>query len=83
LVYKRNGAPFFRQTIPSSQPINSPLSHDTSRKQFFAKLLGLPAVIGVLPKLLTKPALETPAPEATPVAVRPESRAVVRRVDAV
>jgi len=81
LVYKRNGAPFFRQAIPITSTV--PVSHDPSRKQFFAKLLGLTAAFGFLPKLLAKSAVATRAPESTPVTVRPESRAVVRRADAI
>jgi hypothetical protein len=81
LVYKRNGAPFFRQAIPTTSTV--PVSHDPSRKQFFAKLLGLTAAFGFLPKLLAKSAAVTRLPESTPVmAVRAESRAVARRVDA-
>ena len=62
------------------------MSHDPSRKQFFAKLLGLTAAFGFLPKLLAKsaavtPVLESPV-ESTPVTIRPESRAIARRADA-
>jgi len=68
-------------------PITShvPVSHDPSRKQFFAKLLGAAAAVSVAPKLLAKssPAAVTPAVSALPVMVRPEARAVARRADSV
>jgi len=68
-----------------SHHFNVPVSHDPSRKQFFAKLLGLTAAFGFLPKLLAKSAVVTRAPGSSPsrvVAIRPESRAVARRADA-
>lgn len=84
MVYKRNGAPFFRQAFFYFQLV--PVSHDPSRKQFFAKLLGLTAAFGFLPRMLAKSAATTvattTAPESFPVIVRAESRAVVRRADA-
>jgi len=56
------------------------VTHDLSRKQFFAKLLGLTAAVGVLPKLLAKSAPPAaPVSVDTPVRVRPEARAVARR----
>jgi hypothetical protein len=59
------------------------VTQDPSRKQFFAKLLGLTAAFGVLPKLLAKSAPSAaPVSVDTPVPVRPETRAVARRADA-
>jgi hypothetical protein len=79
LVYKRNSAPFFPRAflIISTRPV----SHDPSRKQFFAKLLGLTALAGFLPKMLAKSSVAAPAPAAEPVTVRPDSRAVARRTE--
>jgi len=61
------------------------VSHDSSRKQFFAKLVGLAAAFAVVPKFLAKstPAATTPVAPAAPVDLRPEARAVARRADAV
>ena len=82
MVYKLNAAPFFHS---DSNHFNRPVSHDPSRKQFFAKLLGAAAAVSVAPGLLAKsaPSNSTPAAPATPVAVRPEVRAVARRADSV
>ena len=58
------------------------VSHDPSRKLFFAKLIGLTAAAGLAPKLLAKPRTaraQTPAPGL--IELRPESRAVARRTD--
>jgi hypothetical protein len=79
LVYKRNGAPFFHRAflITSTCPVRL----DPSRKQFFAKLLGLTAFAGFLPKMLAKSSVPAPATVAAPVTVRTESRAVARRAD--
>jgi hypothetical protein len=61
------------------------VSHDPSRKQFFAKLLGAAAAIAVAPKVLAKaaPSNSTPEAPAIPVLVRPEVRAVARRAGSV
>jgi hypothetical protein len=61
-----------------------PVSHDPSRKHFFAKLLGLIAAVGLAPKLLSKPLGQSVAgPTPTAVNLRPESRAVARREESV
>ena len=82
LVYKRNAAPFFDRDF---NHFNRPVSHDPSRKQFFAKLLGAAAAVTVAPPLLAKsaPSHSTSAAPATPVVVRAEVRAVARRADSV
>jgi hypothetical protein len=77
LVYKRKVAPFLGRDLSTS---HSTVSHDTSRKQFFAKLAGLAAAVAVVPKVLAKSA---PVAPAAPVNVRPETRAVARRADSV
>jgi hypothetical protein len=63
------------------------VSHDPSRKQFFAKLLGLIAAAGVAPKLLARssstPAAESVRSAPMPFQLRPEARAVSRRADSV
>jgi hypothetical protein len=64
-----------------------PVSHQHSRKNFFAKLLGLFAVAGVAPKLLAKStvssAVAAPVPPAAPFKVSADSRTVARSGDAV
>jgi hypothetical protein len=89
LVYKRNAAPLPEADFPLSQ---LPVSHVSTRKQFFAKLAGMAAAASVLPKLFAKsaPALSPshgpatrPVAPAAPVALRPETRAVARRADSV
>jgi len=61
-----------------------PVTHNPSRKQFFAKLLGAGAVVGVLPKWFAARA-STRGPNAAaktpalPFAIRPDARAVARR----
>ena len=63
------------------------MSFNQSRKQFFAKLFGVAAVAGVLPKLLAKTvtsATEAEKPrETTPAAfaVRTDPRAVARQTE--
>jgi hypothetical protein len=72
---------FFVLTIPP------PVTHHPSRKHFFAKLLGLVAVSGVLPKVVAGPAGGTvPAAGGQPelqgkIVCRGDSRTVARRVD--
>jgi len=64
------------------------VTHNPSRKEFFAKVFGVAAAAAVVPKLLVKP-FSNPAPEpdarpaSGPVVVRPETRAVARRTDAI
>jgi len=60
------------------------VSHDPSRKQFFAKLLGAAAAVAVAPKLIAESASSNalPAP-VSPVVVRSETRAVARRAGSV
>ncbi|MBP9913941.1 MAG: hypothetical protein KBF26_11110 [Opitutaceae bacterium] len=56
------------------------MSHDPSRKHFFAKLLGLVAAVGLAPKLLAKPQEKSVAGTDTKgINLRPESRAIARR----
>jgi len=57
------------------------VSHEPSRKHFFAKLAGLFAVVGLAPKLLAKqqPGRMTSVKPVAPIALRPEVRAVSRR----
>jgi len=60
------------------------VSHDPSRKHFFAKLLGLIAAVGLAPKLLSKSREQSVADQAAPaVALRPESRAIARSAESV
>ena len=61
------------------------VSHDPTRKHFFAKIIGLIAAAGLAPRLLAKAPAQ---PAQTPVAsggieLRPETRAVARRADSV
>jgi len=77
-----------RPSFGSDSDFTTPLvSHDPSRKQFFAKLLGLTAVAGLAPKLLagsSSKAAPAPAPVTSgSIQLRPEARAVARRVDSV
>ncbi|MDO8543490.1 MAG: hypothetical protein Q7S40_23875 [Opitutaceae bacterium] len=64
------------------------MTHDPSRKHFFARLLGFAAAGSVLPTLFAKstPAI-TPANSALPssgkLRIRPDARAVARRADTV
>jgi hypothetical protein len=56
-----------------------------TRKQFFAKLAGGAAAVAVIPKVFARsgaPA-QVPASDATPVKVRPDTRAIARRADSV
>jgi hypothetical protein len=65
------------------------VTHNPSRKQFFAKLFGAVAAVAAFPKLFAKsaasgttPRESAPAkPGAMPVKVRPETRAVARGGD--
>ena len=64
------------------------MTHNPSRKQFFAKMFGSAAALTVLPKLVSKtPASATANGDvrtpAAPVVVRSEARAVARRADTV
>jgi hypothetical protein len=63
----------------------TPVSHDPTRKSFLAKLIGLVAVAGLAPRLVTKAATTPPAakPTAPSIHLRPDSRAVARRADSV
>jgi len=81
LVYKRKAAPFLGGDFSTSHP---PVSHDPSRKQFFAKLLGWAAALAVVPKFFAKSAPMAPsAAPVAPVDLRPETRAVARRAGSV
>jgi hypothetical protein len=65
------------------------VTHNPSRKQFFAKLFGTVAAVAAFPKLFAKsaPSVTTPSESAAavkaelPVQVRPQTRAVARRGD--
>jgi hypothetical protein len=69
------------------------VTHNSSRKQFFAKLFGVAAVAAILPKALfrfARPQENAAAnagsardASAMPFAVRPDPRAVARREDPV
>ncbi len=61
------------------------VSHDPTRKHFFAKIIGLIAAVGLAPRLLAKaPPQPAPAPAASVgIELRPETRAVARREDSV
>jgi hypothetical protein len=62
------------------------VSHQHSRKTFFAKLLGLLAITGVAPKLLAKPAAspaDVTVSETAPFKVSQDSRTVARSGDTV
>jgi hypothetical protein len=61
-----------------------PVSHDPTRKHFFAKLIGLIAAAGLAPRLLAQSQASRPRPVApAQIELRPESRAVARRADSV
>jgi len=56
------------------------VSPNCSRKSFFAKLGGLVAAVGILPKLLAKPETRAATPDVpAAVTLRPEQRAVARQ----
>jgi hypothetical protein len=58
------------------------VNQPSSRKQFFAKLLGAAAAASVLPKAIAKPADAAPAGQpgrAAKIEIRGETRAVARR----
>jgi len=61
------------------------VSHDPTRKHFFAKIIGLIAAAGFAPRLLAnKPAQPAPTPGTSGgIELRPETRAVARRADSV
>lgn len=60
------------------------MSHDPTRKHFFAKLIGLIAAAGLAPRLLAQSQTSRAKPVASgKIELRPESRAVARRADSV
>lgn len=80
LVYNAKSAPFLDGDFIYSSA--STVSYDPSRKSFLGKLIGLLAVAGVAPRLLTKaPAGPQAAaePAARSVTLRHDARAVARR----
>ena len=88
LVYNRNGAPFFRVRFQFHHGQINFVSHNTSRKQFFTKLLGLAAAAGLASDLVPNSAASTTATAslaAVPTAfkLRGDSRAVSRRAGSV
>jgi hypothetical protein len=61
-----------------SEPTHT-VSPNCSRKSFFAKLGGLIAAVGLVPKVLAKTETRAAAPTVpTHVTLRPEQRAVAR-----
>lgn len=80
LFYIGKAEPFFHRLTLTTQP-DQPVSHQHSRKTFFAKLLGLFAVAGVAPKLLAKPSASpaaAPVSGTAPFKVSQDSRTVAR-----
>jgi hypothetical protein len=62
------------------------VTQNSSRKVFLARLLGVTALLGFLPKLFAKNAAATvitPDSNARPFELRPEVRAVARRADSI
>jgi hypothetical protein len=60
------------------------VSHDPSRKHFFAKLLGLVTAAGIAPALLAKSTGTVacaPAPATPAIKLRPAPHTVARRAD--
>lgn len=63
-----------------SPELTHTVSPNCSRKSFFAKLGGLIAAVGILPKVLAKSETRAAAPTVpTAIALRPEQRAVARQ----
>jgi hypothetical protein len=88
LVYKRKTGALFRKRYSHFPPS---VTHHSSRKQFFAKLLGVAAAMIVFPKVIARSVLGAkaapPSPSA-PIAAGPalfklqaDVRAVPRRDD--
>jgi hypothetical protein len=86
LVYNRMTAALLRGDFPHFPLV----THNPSRKRFFAKLLGVAAAVNLVPKLLVRSIARREEPpvsdvaDARPVrslAVQPEPRAVARRDD--
>jgi hypothetical protein len=85
LFYFGKAGPFLHRLTLTTQP-DHPVSHQHSRKTFFAKLLGLFAVAGVAPKLLARPSAspaDAPVSKAAPFKVSQDSRTVARSADTV
>jgi len=81
LVYNANRAAFFGGDF---NQFTATVSHDPSRKRFLGKLIGLVAVVGIAPRVLTKiPGAAKPAPAGSRLMVRSDSRAVARRGDSI
>jgi len=83
LFYFGNLGLFFRGL--NSLLKRSPVSNQSSRKAFLAKLTGFLALAGLAPKLLAKSASSaaTPVSSQVPFAVRPDARSVARSADSV
>ena len=81
LFYFGNTDPFFHPLISLIK--RPPVSTRHSRKTIFAKLLGLIAVAGAVPKLLVKSAATpaTPTSSNHPFVVRNDARTVARSGD--
>jgi hypothetical protein len=65
--------------------ITRPVTQNSSRKVFLAKLLGVTALLGCFPRLFAKTTASaiTPDSNARPFELRPDARAVARRSDSV
>jgi hypothetical protein len=84
LVYKGNCAAFFRNDFFLTFLV--PVSHHSSRKQFFAKLFGLAAVAGLISKVSARPDAAARnsgglSPRRSAIVIRPDARAVARRAE--
>ena len=86
LVYKPNAAALFRKRYWSSSSF-FPVTYNSTRKQFFAKLLGVVGAASVLPALGAKSSLSATAggkptgrrPAGSSFEIRHDQRAVARR----
>jgi hypothetical protein len=84
LVYKRKTAPLFRQRFSRNSLL--PVTHHPSRKEFFARLAGIAALSGVLPRLFAKSGagasdVKTSNAPAGSLLIRADPRAVARRAE--
>jgi len=83
LFYIGNTGLFFRPL--TSLLKRPPVSTQTSRKAFLAKLTGFLALAGLAPKMFAKSASSAAAPVSPKVSftVRPDARSVARSADSV
>ena len=61
--------------------LQPPVSSTSTRKSFLAKLGGLVAAVGIMPRAVLKAGVRTPASGGVKVAIQPDNRAVARRPD--